>query len=322
METGNWRLEIFDLQYAIRKMTIEFRRGTIDDSLAVFEVFEAALLDLSRKMGVMALTGGDDPETPGEMWTRRKPLFEHLARTAHEFWVAEENSHILGYARSILRDDVLELTEFFVLPDAQSAGIGSELLRRAFPTQDAKHHLIVATTDVRAQTRYLKTGVLPRFPTMYWFRAPENVSVQTDLEFVRAQYSSDILAQMAELDRAILGLTREVDHAWFLETRKGYLYRRGGAVVGYGYHSTGAGSGPFALHDARDFAAVLTHAERAAYARGLKEIGFDIPMLNRAAVEYVLAHKYQLEPFVTLFMSDAPLGNFEKYVLTGPGIFI
>jgi hypothetical protein len=157
---------------------------------------------------------------------------------------------------------------------------------------------------------------------MYWFRAPEEVSPETDLEFVRVEHSTKTLARMAEIDRAIVGYTRDADHAWFLQEREGYWYQRDGAVVGYGYHGTGAGNGPFALFDARDFAAVLAHAERAAYERGLKEIGFDIPMLNRAAVDYLLAHKYQLDGFITLFMSDAPLGKFENYVITGPGIFI
>lgn len=288
----------------------------------MFKVFEETLLDLSRKMGVMALTGGADPDVMRDLWARRRPLFEHLARTAHEFWVAEENARLVGYARSILREDVLELTEFFVLPNEQSVGIGSELLRRAFPTQDAKHHIIIATTDVRAQTRYLKTGVLPRFPTMYWSRAPEKVSVQTDLKVVRVSVSEETLAQLAEIDRAIVGHARDADHAWFLQEREGYMYQRDGAVVGYGYHGAGAGNGPIALCDARDFAAVLAHAEHAAYERGLKEVGFDIPMLNRGAVDYFLAHKYQLDGFITLFMSDAPRGKFENYVMTGPGIFI
>lgn len=303
-------------------MTIQFRRGTIDDSHAVYQVFAETLLDLSNKQGVMALTGGNDPDTMREMWARRKPMFDHLARTAHEFWVAEQDRRIVGYARSILREEVLELTEFFVLPDTQGAGTGGELLRRAFPVQDAKQHFIIATTDVRAQARYLKTGVIPRFPTMYWSRAPEDIRIETDLEFLRRNPSPDTLAQLAEIDRAILGHTRDVDHGWFLQVRQGYLYQRNGANVGYGYHGTGAGNGPFALYDSRDFPAVLAHAERGALDLGLKQVGFDVPMINRAAVDYFLARKFELDGFITLFMSNAPFGKFENYVLTGPGIFI
>ena len=303
-------------------MPISFRRGTIDDSFAVWQVFADTLLDLSKRQGVMAITGADEHSDIAPFWERRKSLFQHLARTAHQFWIAEEDARIVGYARSILRDDVLELTEFFVLPNAQSAGLGKELLKRAFPTQDAKHHIIVATTDVRAQVRYLKTGVVPRFPEMYWTRAPENVIVESDLEFVRAEHSADTLARIAEIDRAILGHTRDVDHAWLLNARAGYLYKRAGNVVGYGYHSLGGGSGPFALCEERDFAAVLAHAEREAIKRGDEQVGFDIPMVNRAAIDYFLQRKYELDSFVALFMSDAPVGKFENYVITSPAFFI
>ena len=128
-----------------------------------------------------------------------KPLFEHLARTAHEYWVAEEDGRIVGYARSILRDGNLELTEFFVLPAAQSACIGGELLRRTFAADapGVQHRTIIATPDVRAQVRYLKAGVVPRFPEMYWTRVPENVPLATDLTFVKASSSPETLDHLA-----------------------------------------------------------------------------------------------------------------------------
>lgn len=301
-------------------MAVTFRRGTLDDSFAVFEVFVASVLDLSERQGTRRDTGESDSETLAGAWERRKPLFEHLARTAHEFWIAEENGRTLGYARSILRDGILELTEFFVLPAAQSAGVGGELLKRTFSTHDSKHRVIVATTDARAQARYLKTGVLPRFPSVYWERAPEGIQVESDLEFVPAENSRATMETLAELDRAILGHTREADHEYLMGARELLFYRRAGKVVGYGYLA--AGTGPVALLETRDFPAVMAHAERAALARGDSEVGFEIPMINRAAVEYLLARKYKLDAFYTFFMSDAEFGKFENYVFTSPPFFI
>lgn len=301
-------------------MDVTFRRGTVEDSFDVFKIFETSLMDLSERQNVMAVTGAGDPVVRDEIWSRRKPLFDHLARTADEFWIAQDGERPIGYARSILRDNVRELTEFFVLPDAQSAGVGGELLKRAFPAESAKHRVIIATTDVRAQVRYLKAGVVPRFPEMYWSRAPENVNGQSDLEFVRVNNTPATLATIAEIDRVVLGHTRDVDHAFLLDTREGYLYRRGDKVVGYGYLASGCG--PIALLDPADFDAVLGHAEAGAFARGHKEVGFDIPQINRAAVDYFLAHKYKLDSFVAFFMSDVPFGKFENYVLTSPAFFI
>ena len=77
------------------------------------------------------------------MWGFFRPLYDHLARTGEHFWIAERDGESIGYARSVLRDGVRELTEFFVLPGHQSAGLGRELLSRAFPTEGARHRVIV-----------------------------------------------------------------------------------------------------------------------------------------------------------------------------------
>lgn len=45
-------------------------------------------------------------------------------------------------------------------------------------------------------------------------------------------------------------------------------------------------------------------------------------MVNRAAVDYLLARGYQMDSFIALFMSDAPFGKFENYVVTSPPFFL
>lgn len=72
--------------------------GTLADSSAVFSVFRAAMLDLGRRSGTMPMTGGDDPAVIASLWERRRPLFEHLARTADHFWVAEREGEVVGPA--------------------------------------------------------------------------------------------------------------------------------------------------------------------------------------------------------------------------------
>src|SRR5713101_6703593 len=146
-------------------MAPTFRRGTLDDSHTVYRIFERSLEDFSRRTNVQADQTAGDPEA----WERRRPLYEHLARTADQFCIAEEAGQPIGYARSILRDGTRELTEFFVLPASQSAGVGRELLARAFPAAGANHRSIIATFDSRALGRYLRAGVYPHFP-IYFFR--------------------------------------------------------------------------------------------------------------------------------------------------------
>jgi GNAT superfamily N-acetyltransferase len=122
------------------KVDVTFRPGTIADSEAVFWIFHDTVMDLGRHTGTMPIAGGSDPQVLEGLWEARRSLYEHLARTAERFWIAERAGQPCGYARSVLRDGLRELTEFYVLPAAQSLGLGRELLARAFAA-DGGHAL-------------------------------------------------------------------------------------------------------------------------------------------------------------------------------------
>src|SRR5512141_499415 len=148
-------------------MSITYRQGTEDDTFAVYQVFTKALIDFGERTNVMAITGAGDPAVMNSLWERRKPLFDFLAQDFSHFWVAERDGEIVAYARSIQHGDMLELTEFFALPNQQSAGLGCELLSRAFPNSGTRYRTIVATLDERALFRYFSAGVYARFPIKY-----------------------------------------------------------------------------------------------------------------------------------------------------------
>jgi len=297
-------------------MSITYRPGALEDSFAVYKIFEVTLADFAARLGMIADQTSGDPEA----WDKRRPLYEHLARTAAHFWIAQDGDRPIGYARSIERDGVLELTEFFVLPEAQSGGVGRELLARAFPSDGARHRTIIATSDLRAQGRYLRAGVYPRFPIYFLGRAPGPVSVESDLRIRPIGDDAEALAALAALDRGVLGHQRDADHRYLLTTRHGYLYWREGVPVGYGY--VGGNNGPFALLDSADFPAVLAHAEALAHARGAARTGFEVGMINAAAVDYLLARGYLLDSFFAFFMSSVPFGRFENYIFTSPPFFM
>ena len=298
---------------------ITYRSGTTEDSFTVFRIFEQSVTDLGQRLGVQAISGGDDPDVVAQLWERRRPLFEHLARTADQFWLAEKDGQAIGYARSIVRADLQELTELFVLPGEQSAGVGRELLRRAFPQNGASQRAIIATVDTRAVVRYLKTGVYPRFACSYFSRPAQSVSIPTDLSFQPISAVPETLAQLRAIDLALLEHRREEEHTWLLGNRQGYLYYRQGRPVGYGY--LGYSNGPFALLHESDFPAVLAHAEQQAATRQ-GEFGLEVPLINRAAVDYLLTQGFHLDGFITLFMCDRPFGKFENYIFPSPPFFI
>ena len=245
-------------------------------------------------------------------------MFEFLARTAAQFWVAEKDGEIIAYARSIEHDGLMDLTEFFVLPNQQSAGVGRELLALAFPKSKARYRVIVATLDERALSRYLSAGVYARFPIKYFYRKAEKVEVQTDLKIEQMQF--DVHRDDINLiDRQIVGHARGVVHQWVATTRVGYIYKRNGEIVGYGY--VGGGNGPFALLDENDYPAVLAHAESLMAEKG-EEFGAETPLINRKAIEYFTERKYKIDSFTVLFMSNEPFGKFENYLCFSPIFFM
>jgi GNAT superfamily N-acetyltransferase len=300
-------------------MTITYRPGTIEDSQAVFQIFVKSLVDYGTRTNVMAITGGNDPQILESLWQRRSPMFEFLAQTASQFWVAEAEEKIIGYARSIQFDGLQELTEFFVSPDQQSAGIGSELLSRAFPNSDAHYRTIVATLDERALYRYLKAGVYARFPIKYFYRQAEKVDIDSDLQFEPMQHEIHLEA-INRIDKQILGHVREPVHRWVATTRSGFAYRRNGEVVGYGYLGD-SGTGPFALLDENDYPAVLAHAESLMAERG-EEFGVETPLINRKAIQYFTERRYRIDAFTVLFMSNEFFGRFENYLCFSPIFFM
>ena len=299
-------------------MTITYRAGTLEDSHAVFQVFVKTIMDYSERMNVMGITGGNDPEVLKSLWERRKTMFEFLARTASQFWVAEKDGEIVAYARTMEHDGLQELTEFFVSPLQQSGGLGRQLLARAFPQTDSPYRTIIATLDERALARYLKAGVYARFPLKYFYRPAEKVDFKTDLSIEPMRQKIHI-ERMNQIDKQIIGHSRPVVHAWVATTRDGFVYKRRNEVVGYGY--VGSSSGPFAVLDENDFPAVLAHAESLVAEKG-GEFGVETPLINKKAIQYFLDRKYQIDSFTALFMCNVPFGKFENYLCFSPEFFM
>jgi GNAT superfamily N-acetyltransferase len=302
-------------------MSISYRKAASEDNFNTFNVFLKSIMDYSERAGVTGITGGLEPEKIGKLWERRRPLWEHLSSTCDQYWLAEnEAGEVIGYARSIVRSDHRELTEFFVVPGQQSTGIGKELIARAFP-DDTPHRSIIATTDFRALARYLKAGVYPFATELYFERVPERVDFESDLQFQVVENSDAALQTTGEIDSVILGHRRDEDHSYLIQIRTLYLYQRHGQVVGYGYISKDY-FGPFALLENKDFPAILAHAETQAHLLNAEHVGFETPTINTVAVDYLMSRGYRLEGFMTSILSDKPFGKFGNYLLTSPPFFL
>jgi GNAT superfamily N-acetyltransferase len=103
---------------------LTIRRGTPGDNRPAFDVSMLAMKDLFRRQG------HEWKLEPEALWKVLEPFVSHLAEHAAEWWIAEDRADgtMIGYARSVERDGLFELSELFVRPDRQSAGLGKLLL--------------------------------------------------------------------------------------------------------------------------------------------------------------------------------------------------
>ena len=172
--------------------------------------------------------------------------------------------------------------------------------------------------DERALYRYLNAGVYARFPIKYFSRKAEKVTVETDLVIEPLQIDLH-LADLNRIDKQIIGHARGDVHCWIATTRDGFVYKRNGETVGYGY--VGGGNGPFAVLDENDYPAVLAHAESLMAEKG-EEFGAETPFINKGAIRYFTERKYRIDSFTVLFMSNEPFGKFENYLCFSPIFFM
>src|SRR5690349_14794301 len=140
-------------------MTVKIRPGTHEDLYGAFVAFRLSLHELNQSLGLAALEDKPGPNDFPSAFEYFEPLTEHLFQTARYFYVAEENGEIAGFARSVQRDAILQLSELFVRPDRQAQGVGKKLLEMAFPANETYNRVVIASPDVRAITRYLKSGL-------------------------------------------------------------------------------------------------------------------------------------------------------------------
>lgn len=300
-------------------MTIVIRPGTQEDLFGAFVVFQLALHGLYHSVGQALPEDKPNPEDLSPAFEYFRMFTEYFMQTAEQFWIAEDEGEIIGFSRSIVRDGIRQLSELFVHPDKQAQSVGKRLLEAAFPLNGAHNRVVIGTSDVRAVTRYLKSGVKFRFTIYDWSRKPEIVPFETDLSIEPFVPTPENLATLNAIDQIILGYTREVDHIWLSKNRHGHFYRRNGQVVGYSYVSHRVG--PIAMLDNNDFHTALAHveSEMTKYVDGVWEnMYIPVPLTNTAAVEYVLQRGFQTSPLLEHFMSDKPLGQYENYIFMDP----
>jgi hypothetical protein len=294
-----------------------YRRATPDDAIGCHELMWSSVTDLGMRQG-KPLEG-----TAAEWWRSSEPLNRLLAEEAAEWWVAElpASRQLVGFARSIERDGLFELTEFFVRPDQQARRIGRALIERAFPTGRGKVRSIIATSDVRAQARYYAAGTVARFPLFTVGGVPTESPAARDLTAESIGGAQAVQAQR-KIERSVLGHRRSDSEArWLLARRQGHLYRRADRYIGFSFLGPD-GAGPMAALDSSDMPDILLHVEGLARSIGLERLELQVPGPNEVGVRHLIARGFRFDRWINFLMSDRPFGHFDRFIPFSPPLFL
>jgi len=294
------------------------RAATAADSRACFDVFRRSLWDLMRRTGYLPLDA-PDPD-PDEQWAAYRSLFDHLADSCAEWWIAEQaDGQTLGYARSIERASTVELTEFFVTPGARVGGLGRRLLEHAFAVGLGTHRSIIATVDAPAVGLYLRFGVSHQTTGVDMTCSPRAAAAPAGYEVAPAT-----LDAVVEIDAEVLGHARPQDITFMLGNRPAVLLRRGGRPVAYAFTANADGyAGPVAARHPRDLPAALAEIEGAACAAGMERLDLTVPLSARAAVDWLIGERgWRIDPFYCLFLTDGPWAKLDRHLPFNPCLML
>src|SRR6266511_5192329 len=294
-----------------------YRPATPDDAVACNDLMWTSVTDLAIRQGTPL--GG----TAEDWWQSSEALNRLLIKQAAEWWVAQVSAsgQLVGFARSIERDGLFELTEFFVLPNYQSRGIGRALIGRAFPAGRGNVRSIIATSDVRAQARDYAAGTVARFPLFTMGGAPAASSPVGDLMAEPIEGGRAIQAQR-RIERRVLGHRRsESEIGWLLVRRRGHLYLRDGQYIGFSFLGPD-GTGPMAALNSADLPAILAHVEDVARSIGLERLELQVPGPNEVGIRHLLARGFHIDKWINLLMSDRPFGHFDRFIPFSPPLFL
>jgi GNAT superfamily N-acetyltransferase len=298
--------------------SLVLRRGTAADIRACHDLLWTSATDLGRRHGT-ELEGSSD-----DWWSGIEPVHGFLAEHAAEWWVAEapDSSELIGYARSIERGGLFELTELFVRPGRQSKGIGRQLIEHAFPIGRGDVRSIIATTDVRATARYYAADTVARFPYFTLTGKPRPDAPTGDLVAESVGTDPAALAAVTAIERDVLDFPRGTDELrWLADARAGYLLTRNGEPIGFGFVGAHA-VGPIAAVEPADLPAILGHVERLAAKTGSDRLELEVPGPNEVAIRHLLRRGFHIDPWINLLMSNRPFGRFDRFIGFSPPIFL
>jgi GNAT superfamily N-acetyltransferase len=241
-------------------------------------------------------------------------------------WIAEDGGQIVGCAFSWVCDDLWFLAELFISPERQGQGIGNELLKRtldhARKRGASKKALIIFTFNRVSQGLYIRHGLFPRLPVYFVGVARDQLTRRlpaAPLRTVPLENTASHLRNLAQIDAAALGLSREKHHRYLIgdKATQGVLLYAGNDCAGYAYIADGH-IGPLAVSRPDAMADAFTTALTLAAAGSAAQVSAFLPGASDAALSLAIAHGMRIT-FPMVLVSAGDFGNWTQYLPRNPG---
>jgi GNAT superfamily N-acetyltransferase len=289
---------------------IAFRRAVPGDSRTTYDIFLEAAADLARTRGWTPTTRPAEP--PERFMAFRANVLRH---DPDGFWVAEADGAVVGFGVAVQREHVWYLAALHVRPAYQSRGIGAEIIRRSLAAA-RPGSLLTVGADARnpvSNALYGRFGMFPEAALMEM--AGPATPGPTDILRSGIPSASDL----ASIDRATLDVARPADHAFWasVSTLHAFTVIRDGRSAGYAYVQADGAIGPVAVLDPADLAPAVEAAIAVAARLGAATARIRIPGVARDAVAQLLARGWRYGDAVTLVLTSAPWGHWDRYVTSG-----
>lgn len=194
---------------------LTIRPMTPDDAPAAERLSDAGFHELDLRMNRPSWPDPEPRSSGGSQRWVEKTL--HFLRTdPGGCWVAEDDSGILGFATSFVRDTTWILATYVVRPGLQGRGIGKPLLEAALQHgRGCLHGMLSASADPKALRRYHLAG-FEMHPQMFMTGVVDRSAIPV-LDKVREGSEADV-DLMNSLDRQTRGAAHGPDHELLLRS--------------------------------------------------------------------------------------------------------
>ena len=226
---------------------VDYRPITDADIDACVDVFYASDETLTASFNLPVM-----PRNPAAI----DRIFRHVSEgTLSRAWLAEVNGEVAAFGMAHERGPLTFLAFLFVRPDVQAAGVGAALYELCMPNSGYRATCIWSVQPIAAAL-YARNGLVPRVPMYTLTGRPHSALPRLRYGLQLTTIGSD---EIDELDREIVGFTRQGDHeAWQRWDRRPFALREGTGLVGYGYAQPAGRLGPAVVRHSGDLLPLIS----------------------------------------------------------------